>query len=278
MATKPTPRGSSSPKAGRAQGKQAATSVLARTMTMLTLLPLKPPGRTSQQITDALADRGYGVDKRTVERNLVELSARFPIVCEEETTPYRWYWLPGGNPYLQQLAHRLAAVAGKTSHPGRKARSEIPLALTPIDEFATWMGVTEAEVLEDFHSGSLNGALIGGRWHVLELVVLSIPDRNRRHKALLRLAATRDGKRLSAGGGVVEIALTYDESQIDRAVERLFRALDAKKDRLVSITLGRREFEIHDSLWQALGNALLQWQLEMDLVTALEARGATRRD
>ena len=274
MATKPKPRASSTPKEGRAQGKQAATSVLVRTMTMLTLLPLKPPGRTAQQITDALANRGYRIDKRTVERNLAELSARFPIVCAEETTPYCWYWVPGGNPYLHQLAHRLAAVAAKASHPGRKARSEIPLGLTPIDEFTKWMGVTEAEVLEDFHTGSLNGALLGGRWHVLELATLSIPDRSQRHKALLRVAATRDRNRLSAGGGVVELALTYDEAQVDRAVEALFRALDSKKDRSVLITLGRRRFEVHDSLWLALGSVLMDWQFEMDFVTALLAQGA----
>lgn len=255
-------------------GKQPKSSVLTRAVTMLTLLPTRPPGHTAQQLRDALADRDYDVDKRTVERDLVELSVRFPIVCAEESTPYRWYWLPGGNPYLQQLVHRLAAATSPDQRTGARARNEIPLRCTPLEQFSEWMGVSEAEIFEDFHSGSLNGALIGGRWYELELASLAIPNRNLRHKALLRLTATRDGHRLTAGGGVVELPLTYDAAQIGAAVETLFRALDAKQERYVTITLGRRQLEIHDSLWQALGNKLLEWQLEMDLVTALTGRGA----
>jgi len=278
MATRPIGQPGKPAAKRRAAGKQPKAPVLARAMTMLSLLPTKPPGHTAQQITDALDNRDYEVDKRTVERDLVQLSARFPIVCSEDTTPYRWYWLPGGNPYLQQLAHRLAAVSVSDAPPASRARKELPVRCTAIEDFAREMGVTKDEVLEDFHSGSLNGALIGGRWYELELASLAIPNRNRRDKALLRLTATQKGKQLTAGGGLVELALTYDEAQIDRVVEVLFRALDAKKVQSVSITLGRRQLTVHESLWQALGNALLQWQLEMDLVTALQARGATHRE
>ena len=278
MATRPSRQASNPAARRRAAGKQPKSPVLARAMTMLSLLPTRPPGHTAQQLKDALANRDYEIDKRTVERDLVQLSARFPIVCSEDTTPYRWYWLPGGNPYLQQLTHRLAAISVPGARPAARARSEVPVRCTPVDVFAREMGVTEDEVHEDFRSGSLNGALIGGRWYELDLASLAIPDRNKRDKALLRITATREGNRLSAGGGVVEFALTYDEAQIDRTVEALFRALDSKKDPFVPITLGRRQLEVHESLWQALGNALLQWQLEMDLVTALQARGAIRRE
>jgi hypothetical protein len=257
-------------------GKQAATTVLVRTITMLTLLPLKPPGKTAQQVTDALANRGHKVDKRTVERNLADLSTRLPIVCAEETTPYSWYWVPGANPYLPQLMHRLASVGRSTIQHGATARKEIPLRCTPLEDFAQWMGVTEAEVLEDFRSGSLNGAQIGGRWYVLELARILVPDRARQNRALLQIAATLDKGRLTAGGLVVELALAYDETQIDEAVETLFRALDRKKARFVQVTLGRRSYEVHESLWQAIGNALVSWQLDMDLVKALTAQGARR--
>jgi IS1 family transposase len=72
------------------------------------------------------------------------------------------------------------------------------------------------------------------------------------------------------------LALTYDETQIDEVVETLFRALDRKKTRFVQVTLGRRSYEVHESLWQAIGNALVSWQLDMDLVKALTAQGARR--
>jgi hypothetical protein len=245
---------------------------------MLTLLPLKPPGQTAQQVRDALAERGFHVDKRTVERDLADLALQFPIVCAEEHQPFRWYWMPGANPYLPQLMHRLASVRRSTIQHGATARTEIPLRCTPLEDFAQWMGVTEAEVLEDFHSGTLNGALIGGRWYELELARILVPDRARQNRALLQIAATLDKGRLTAGGRVLQLALAYDEAQIDQAVELLFRALSTRTKRFVSIALGRRIYEVHESLWQALGNALLSWQLDMDLVTALGARGATRRE
>jgi hypothetical protein len=257
-------------------GKQPKSSVLTRAVTMLTLLPLKPPGQTAQQVRDALAERGFHVDKRTVERDLADLALQFPIVCAEEHQPFRWYWMPGANPYLPQLMHRLASVGRSTIQQGAMARKEIPLRCTPLEDFAQCMGVAEAEVLEDFHSGSLNGAQIGGRWYVLELARILVPDRARQNRALLQIAATLDKGRLTAGGRVVELALNYDETQIDEAVEKLFRAIDRKKARFVQVTLGRRSYEVHESLWQAIGNALVSWQLDMDLVKALTAQGARR--
>ncbi len=55
-------------------------------------LPPRAPGKTSLQLRDALATAGHNVTKRTVERDMDELSRIFPIVRNERGTPYGWHW------------------------------------------------------------------------------------------------------------------------------------------------------------------------------------------
>lgn len=42
-----------------------------------------------------LRDLGFSVTKRTVERDLVELSGLFGIRCNDVSVPYRWRWMEG---------------------------------------------------------------------------------------------------------------------------------------------------------------------------------------
>ncbi|KAB2310663.1 WYL domain-containing protein [Betaproteobacteria bacterium SCN2] len=58
---------------------------------LLDLLPSTPPGKTTTELVDALAESGFDVTKRTVERDLVALSSRFPITSTDEK-PCGWYW------------------------------------------------------------------------------------------------------------------------------------------------------------------------------------------
>ena len=55
-------------------------------------LPSRPPGRTSKDLRDRLQAAGHNVKKRTVERDMVELSRIFPIVRNEKGVPYGWHW------------------------------------------------------------------------------------------------------------------------------------------------------------------------------------------
>lgn len=55
-------------------------------------LPPRPPGKTSRQLRDALATAGHDVHKRTIERDMEELSRIFPITRNECGTPYGWHW------------------------------------------------------------------------------------------------------------------------------------------------------------------------------------------
>ncbi|MGZ0707497.1 helix-turn-helix transcriptional regulator [Coraliomargarita sp. W4R53] len=68
---------------------------LARQWEMLKLLPARAPGVTARELTVQLLDAGFAVTKRTVERDLNDLSLQFGIVCNDAAMPYGWYWLPG---------------------------------------------------------------------------------------------------------------------------------------------------------------------------------------
>lgn len=70
---------------------------------MLRSLPARPPGITAQELVDLLDDAGFAVSKRTIERDLIELSNLFPLQCNDKSAPYGWYWTPGATAELPGL-------------------------------------------------------------------------------------------------------------------------------------------------------------------------------
>ena len=62
---------------------------------MLKLLPNRAPGLTAAELLQQLEEAGHRTTKRTVERDLNELSSLFPLHCNDKGTPYGWYWQPG---------------------------------------------------------------------------------------------------------------------------------------------------------------------------------------
>lgn len=58
---------------------------------LLDILPTTAPGKTVLELTQFLADEGFKVDKRTVQRDLVSLASRFPI-CSSDAPEPGWYW------------------------------------------------------------------------------------------------------------------------------------------------------------------------------------------
>lgn len=64
-----------------------------RQITMLSLVPRRPPGITTESLRTALAARDFDVNLRTIQRDLVKLSAPFPLICDEGDSP-RWHWAP----------------------------------------------------------------------------------------------------------------------------------------------------------------------------------------
>jgi predicted DNA-binding transcriptional regulator YafY len=60
---------------------------------MLRLLPAYDlPGRSTADIAEALAARGYAVTRRTVERDLEHLRSVMPLDVAEAERPQRWRW------------------------------------------------------------------------------------------------------------------------------------------------------------------------------------------
>lgn len=70
---------------------------MARQWEILKLLPHRPPGTTYSELTQKLHDAGYTVTKRTVERDLKILADVFPLCCNDKSSPFGWYWMPGSS-------------------------------------------------------------------------------------------------------------------------------------------------------------------------------------
>lgn len=56
-------------------------------------LPSRRPGRSSREIRDRLEAAGHKVSKRTVERDLDELSRIFPLRKNDISIPFGWHWI-----------------------------------------------------------------------------------------------------------------------------------------------------------------------------------------
>ena len=75
--------------------KAKAQDAIARQWEILNLIPRRQPGKTANIIMSSLEALGLAVSKRTIERDLNELSAIFGIVCDDDSKPYKWRWLNG---------------------------------------------------------------------------------------------------------------------------------------------------------------------------------------
>lgn len=68
-------------------------NTLSRHWEMLKLLPTRDPGCSALQLCHLLKDAGFEVSKRTVERDLQELSCIFPLISDESGRTYLWRWM-----------------------------------------------------------------------------------------------------------------------------------------------------------------------------------------
>ena len=75
-------------------------STLTRQWELLKLLPSRAPGISATELQGRLSDAGYSISKRTVERDLIDLSQIFPLQCNDKGVPYGWYWTPGSSAEL----------------------------------------------------------------------------------------------------------------------------------------------------------------------------------
>ena len=107
---------------------------LFRQWLMLQALPRAPQRITAAEIANRLANEGHSISKRTVERDLQNLSEAFPIECDDRSKPYGWSWmrnapsfsLPGMSP-LQALVLKTAEVHLKGLLPASQLAELKPL-------------------------------------------------------------------------------------------------------------------------------------------------------
>ena len=119
--------------AGVARSMAGHTETLYRQWLILQQIPRAPRRITAREIAERLRDEGQVATKRTVERDLIALSAIFPLEADERSRPYGWsfdrespgFSLPGMSP-LQAIVLRLAK-----SHLGRLLPAHLAEALQP---------------------------------------------------------------------------------------------------------------------------------------------------
>lgn len=68
------------------------SSAIVRQWLILSLLPKAPRRIDAAALEERLKERGTPVHRRTIQRDLLELSAIFPLVSDERTKPYGWRW------------------------------------------------------------------------------------------------------------------------------------------------------------------------------------------
>lgn len=67
-------------------------NTLARQWELLKLLPTRGAGKSAKEISDDLAEAGFSVSKRQVERDLIDLQEVFGLECNDGSIPYGWRW------------------------------------------------------------------------------------------------------------------------------------------------------------------------------------------
>ncbi|NIE76738.1 WYL domain-containing protein [Pantoea sp. Ap-967] len=67
-------------------------ATLSRQWALLRQLPSRSPGVTSAELVWRLRDVGFNVSKRTVERDLNELSLIFALERNDKSIPFGWHW------------------------------------------------------------------------------------------------------------------------------------------------------------------------------------------
>ena len=63
-----------------------------RQIAMLELIPRSPRKTYTKEIKNKLADRGFEIDERSIQRDLIALERTLPLVCDSRDKPYGWSW------------------------------------------------------------------------------------------------------------------------------------------------------------------------------------------
>lgn len=79
-------------------------NTLSRQWEILRLLPSGGVGITASELENKLTGLNFSVSKRTVERDLNELSRQFPLFCNDKSKPYGWRWMDNASFDIPKLS------------------------------------------------------------------------------------------------------------------------------------------------------------------------------
>nr|WP_299379644.1 WYL domain-containing protein [uncultured Halomonas sp.] len=66
---------------------------LFRYLTLLQLIPRSPGRIATPVLQEKLQERGFQIDTRSLQRDLRDkLALHFPLICDDDSKPYRWYF------------------------------------------------------------------------------------------------------------------------------------------------------------------------------------------
>lgn len=68
------------------------SDVAVRYLTMLRAVPFEPKSVTARELASHLAEEGFKVSVRSVQRDLERLSGMFPLQSDDSSRPFRWYF------------------------------------------------------------------------------------------------------------------------------------------------------------------------------------------
>jgi predicted DNA-binding transcriptional regulator YafY len=127
---------------------------LLRQWQMLRQIPRYPGKISARELNDRLAIEQFEVSKRTVERDLQELSLKFPLSLDDREKPYGWSWqkdaaafdLPGLGPHealmlklvQAHLKNLLPASTLKVMAPYFKSAEQRLNSISPDSKVLSW--------------------------------------------------------------------------------------------------------------------------------------------
>lgn len=72
------------------------SDTLMRQWSMLRFVPRHPKKMSTLDMQNSLANVGFKISQRSIQRDLMTLSDIFPLVCDERSKPYGWSWMHDG--------------------------------------------------------------------------------------------------------------------------------------------------------------------------------------
>lgn len=76
---------------------------LFRYLTMLQLIPRAPQFKATTTLQELLAERGFAIELRSIQRDLEKMSSHYPLLCNKDERPYRWSFDPSYKSNLPAL-------------------------------------------------------------------------------------------------------------------------------------------------------------------------------